>query len=80
MSYNDIFAKVSELLLMQLPVTPEKIKPEAKLIEDLGADSANIMILVCDIENEFDVQVDNEMLATVSTVDDIVKYLEKTIG
>lgn len=80
MTYDAIFTKVSELLLMQLPVTPEKIKPEAKLIEDLGADSANIMILVCDIENEFDVQVDNEMLAQVSTVDDIVKYLEKTLN
>ena len=46
-------------------------------MEDLGADSANIMILVCDIENEFDVQVDNDLLATVRTVDDIVKYLVK---
>ena len=62
---------------MQLPVSRDKIKPESKLIEDLGADSANIMILICDIENEFDVQVENEMLATITTVDDIVKYLAK---
>ena len=62
---------------MQLPVTKDQIKPESKLVEDLGADSANIMILICDIENEFDVQVENEMLATITTVDDIVKYLAK---
>ena len=77
MDYNTVFEKVSELIVAQLPISKEQIKPESKLIEDLGADSANIMILICDIENEFDIQVDNDMLATVSTVDDIVKYLLK---
>ncbi len=77
MDYNTVFDKVSELIVAQLPISKEQIKPESKLIQDLGADSANIMILICDIENEFNVQVDNDMLATVSTVDDIVKYLTK---
>lgn len=77
MDYNSVFEKVSELIVAQLPISKEQIKPESKLIDDLGADSANIMILICDIENEFNVQVDNDMLATVSTVDDIVKYLAK---
>lgn len=77
MDYNTVFDKVSELIVAQLPISKEQIKPESKLIEDLGADSANIMILICDIEDEFGVQVDNDMLATVSTVDDIVKYLAK---
>ena len=77
MDYNTVFDKVSDLIVAQLPITKEQIKPESKLIDDLGADSANVMILICDIENEFDVQVDNDMLATVSTVDDIVKYLAK---
>lgn len=77
MDYNTVFDKVSDLIVAQLPISKEQIKPESKLIEDLGADSANIMILICDIENEFDIQVDNDMLATVSTVDDIVKYLLK---
>lgn len=77
MTKTEIFDKVAELLLMQLPIEREQIKLESRLIEDLGADSANIMIFVCDIENEFDIQVDNDMLATVSTVNDIVEYLEK---
>ena len=77
MDYNTVFEKVADLIVAQLPISKEQIKPESKLIEDLGADSANIMILICDIESEFDVQVDNDMLATVSTVDDIVKYLVK---
>ncbi|MBO7358342.1 MAG: acyl carrier protein [Clostridia bacterium] len=77
MDYNSVFEKVAELIEMQLPVSRDQIKPESRLVEDLGADSANIMILVCDIENEFDVQVENDMLATVRTVDDIIKYLVK---
>ena len=77
MDYNTVFEKVAELIEAQLPVTRDQIKPDSRLVEDLGADSANIMILICDIENEFDVQVDNDMLAKVSIVDDIVKYLAK---
>ena len=77
MDYNSVFEKVTELIVAQLPITADQVKPESRLVEDLGADSANIMILICDIESEFDVQVDNDMLAKVSTVDDIVKYLAK---
>ena len=76
MTYNEIFDKVAELIVAQLPVTIEQVKPESRLVEDLGADSANVMILVF----EFDIQVDNDALAGVHTVDDIVKYLEKAVG
>ena len=77
MSYNEVFEKVAELIEAQLPVSKDQIKPESRLIQDLGADSANIMILICDIENEFDIQVENEMLTKINTVDDIVAYLVK---
>ena len=80
MTYNEIFDKVAELIVAQLPVTIEQVKPESSLVEDLGADSANVMILVFDLEREFDIQVDNDALAGVHTVDDIVKYLEKAVG
>ena len=75
MSYNEVFEKIAGLIEMQLPVSKDQIKPESRLVEDLGADSANIMILICDIESEFDIQVENEMLAKITTVDDIVQYL-----
>lgn len=80
MTYNEIFDKVAELIVAQLPVTIEQVKPESRLVEDLGADSANVMILVFDLEREFDIQVDNDALAGVHAVDDIVKYLEKAVG
>ncbi|MBQ4227386.1 MAG: acyl carrier protein [Clostridia bacterium] len=75
MSYNEVFEKIAGLIEMQLPVSKDQIKPECRLVEDLGADSAIFMILICDIESEFDIQVENEMLAKITTVDDIVKYL-----
>ena len=80
MTYNEIFDKVAELIVAQLPLTIEQVKPESRLVGDLGADSANVMILVFDLEREFDIQVDNDALAGVHTVDDIVKYLEKAVG
>lgn len=80
MTKNEIFSKVAELISAQLPVTADQVKMESKLVEELGADSANIMILIFDIETEFNIQVDNDVLATVTTVKDIVDYLEKAIG
>ena len=79
MTRNEIFAKVAGLIAAQLPVTADQIKPESRLVDDLGADSANIMILVFDMETEFDIEVDNEVLASVATVKDIVDYLEKAV-
>ena len=80
MTYNEIFDKVAELIVAQLPVTIEQVTENAKMVDDLGADSANVMILVFDLEREFNIQVDNDALAGVHTVDDIVKYLEKAVG
>ena len=74
---KEIFDKVAQLIVAQLPVDIEKVKPESRLVEDLGADSANVMILVFDLEREFNIEVDNDMLAKVETVKDIVDYLEK---
>ncbi|MBQ3169484.1 MAG: acyl carrier protein [Clostridia bacterium] len=77
MNRNEIFNKVAELITAQLPVSIDKVQMDSRLVEDLGADSANVMILVFDLEREFNVEVDNDMLATVETVKDIVDYLEK---
>ena len=75
-----MFDKIVALIAAQLPVKKEQIKRESRLIEDLGADSANIMILIMDIESEFDIVVDDDMLGDIKTVGDIVDYLEKHAG
>lgn len=71
-----VFDKIVELITSQLPVDAADIKMESRLLEDLKADSASVMMLVMDIENEFDVVVEDDMLTHVKTVGDIVKYLE----
>ena len=71
-----IFDKVKEYILMQLPVSEDKITPEARLIDDLGADSANLMMLIMDLESEYDLTVEDEALTTIKTVGDVVAYIE----
>ena len=72
-----VYEKVVEYITQQLPVSESDVKPESRLVEDLGADSANLIMLIMDLENEFDITVSDEMLAGVKTVGDIVKYLEE---
>lgn len=72
-----VFDKVRELIVNQLPVKAEDVKLESRLIDDLGADSANLMMLIMDLEMEYDITVSDDMLTGVRTVGDIVKYLEE---
>ena len=74
-----VFDKVKEYILMQLPVSEDKITMEAKLVDDLGADSANLMMLIMDLEGEYDLTVEDEMLGSIKTVGDIVTYIENHI-
>ena len=71
-----VFDKVKEYILMQLPVNGDKVTMEARLVDDLGADSANLMMLIMDLETEYDLTVEDEVLATIKTVGDIVTYIE----
>ena len=71
-----VFDKVKESILMQLPVSGDKVTMDARLIDDLGADSANLMMLIMDLETEFDLTVEDEVLANIKTVGDIVSYIE----
>ena len=73
----NVFEKVKEFILMQLPVKAEQISAEANLIEDLGADSANLMMLIMDLENEYNITVEDDALGSIKTVGDIVDYIEK---
>ena len=75
-----VFEKVVKLLADQLQIDPSEIKRESRLFEDLHADSANVMIMVMDIEEAFNITVDDDVLPSIHTVGDVVDYLEKTVG
>ncbi len=77
MDRNAIFDKVKEYILMQLPVDEGKVVEDARMVEDLGADSANLMMLIMDLETEFNMTVEDDALGTIKTVGDIVDYIQK---
>ena len=60
----------------QLGVDPERVKPESSFIDDLGADSLDIVELVMAMEEEFDIEIPDEDAEKLRTVADVTKYLE----
>lgn len=74
-----VFEKVKEMLCEQLDVEEEKVTPEASIVDDLGADSLDVVDLIMSLEEEFDVEVPDEDVEGMKTVGDIVKYIENKI-
>jgi acyl carrier protein len=71
----DVAAKVKEIIVEQLGVTPEQVTPEASFIEDLGADSLDTVELVMALEEEFDVQIPDEEAEKITTVKQAIDYI-----
>ncbi len=67
--------KVKDIIVEQLGVDPEKVKPEASFIDDLGADSLDIVELVMAMEEEFDLEIPDEDAEKLRTVQDVASYL-----
>jgi acyl carrier protein len=72
-----ISPKVKDIIVEQLGVDPEKVKPEASFIDDLGADSLDIVELVMAMEEEFDLEIPDEDAEKLKTVNDVASYLQK---
>ena len=74
-----VFEKVKSIIKEQLGVDEEKVTLEASIIDDLGADSLDVVDLVMSLEEEFDVEIPDEDVEGMKTVGDIVKYIEAKI-
>ena len=68
--------KVKDIIVEQLGVKPDQVTPDAKFIEDLGADSLDTVELVMAFEEVFSVEVPDEDAEKLQTVGDVVKYIE----
>jgi acyl carrier protein len=77
MTDKPIEEKVKDIIVEQLGVNPEQVTPAASFIEDLGADSLDIVELVMAFEEEFSVEVPDEDAEKLQTVGDVVKYIEE---
>jgi acyl carrier protein len=74
------FETVKNMIAEQLKVNPAEIKPESRLMEDLKADSANIMVLIMDMEDKFGITVEDDQIMKLKTVGDVVNYIAKVKG
>ncbi|GIR90903.1 acyl carrier protein [Acidimicrobiaceae bacterium] len=79
METNEVFDKVKGLFVEDLGIDESKVTMEAKLEEDLEIDSLGIVEVVMAFEDEFDIEIDDEELADVSTVGEAVKLLHSKI-
>ncbi len=75
----DIEAKVKEIVVQQLSVDPEKVTADASFVDDLGADSLDIVELVMAFEEELGVEIPDEAAEKISTVKDAVEYLKQNL-
>ncbi len=72
--------RIKEIIADQLGVETEKITPEAKFVEDLGADSLDIVELIMAFEEEFGIEIPDEDAEKIQTVGDVINYLKEKVG
>lgn len=71
-----MFEELVAILCDQLPLSPEDIRPESKIKDDLGADSLDVLQLLMALEEEKGIVIPDDVLPTLITVGDIVAYME----
>ena len=74
---DSIEDKVKDIIVEQLGVNEEQVTPDAKFIDDLGADSLDTVELVMAFEEEFDIEVPDEEAEKLTSVGDVINYVEK---
>ena len=73
----DIFGKVKEIVVEQLGVDEEEVTEQASFVDDLGADSLDIVELVMALEEEFDLEIPDEDAEKIASVGDAVNYIKE---
>ena len=71
-----MFEKVRDILADQLEINPDTITMETNIMEDLGADSLDVVELIMALESEFGIMINDDTAATLVTVSEIVRFLE----
>ena len=79
MNSEEVFEKVKAIIVNQLGVTETSVTMEASFIDDLGADSLDIVELVMALEEEFDIEIPDEDAEKAVTVGDVVDYIKDNI-
>ena len=72
-----LFDDVKEVVVEQLNVNPDEVKLESKFVEDLGADSLDVVELVMALEEKFNIEIPDDQAEKIQTVGDAVQYIEE---
>jgi len=74
-----VFDKVKAILMEQLDLDEHEITPDSVIVDDLGADSLDIVDLVMSLEDEFDTEIPDDAIENLRTVGDVVKFIEENL-
>ena len=72
-----MFEKIAAMIADQLGIDASTIQPESRLIEDLKADSLDVVAMVMEMETEFGIEIPDEDLTKLKTVADAMRYIEE---
>ena len=70
------FDQVKKIVVEQLGVEPDEVQMSSTFVDDLGADSLDIVELIMAFEEEFNIEIPDEKAEKIKTVEDVVKYIE----
>ncbi|MCI8396137.1 MAG: acyl carrier protein [Clostridia bacterium] len=76
MNSEEVFDRVKEIIVEQLGVAENTVTQEASFIDDLGADSLDIVELIMSLEEEFDMEIPDADAEKIVTVNDVVEYIK----
>ena len=79
MNTEEVFEKVKKIIVEQLGVAEASVNMESSFIDDLGADSLDIVELVMALEEEFDIEIPDSDAEKVVTVGDVVDYIKENV-
>ena len=77
---SDVTSKVTKIIVDQLGVSADEVKPEAKFVDDLGAESLDRTELIMAMEEEFDIEIADDDAQKIQKVQDAIDYIEAKKG
>lgn len=72
-----VFERIKELIVAELNIPADQISLESKISEDLGADSIDAIELIMEVEEEFDIEIDDDAAMGIKTINDLVEVINK---
>ena len=80
MKMEEVQSKLKEIVMDRLNAEEDQVKPEASFVEDLGADSLDIVELIMGIEEEFDIEIPDEDAEKLTTVGEAMEYVKTKLA